>query len=469
MNDERPIEKLLRRYANKRRDEAGSPPGLHPATRRLLQGEVSRQYPKASPEKSKPCVMDFFALLARRWVYAVSVLVVLGVSAALLLPSLNKPKGGVMLAHKAATEDAPDRESLATATVPPAEIQPTLAVAETRQIQPALEPSGGGKTSRSQDESATMRYFASPGTVNESTADSSFVVSDGDSRRKSEETKDVSLGMKIDSTVPTSRTLTAQPPARAAGIAKPADSPVLAESTRAGRADSKTAADGFAASRQAVPTSASVAAAPTASATLSDKGFVARGGGAERDAQRFYSQSYANVAPEQIMAKAAKVKAESPIVPVLANFQVQSEGNELRVIDSDGSTYRGVVSAGAVGQATGAVGQEAAASFERTELQRAQTAVDIRVANRQAAENYQWRVEGTNRTLNQNVVFTFNLVETTNELAKAQLNTAAGAPNQNAPQRSWQFPTVLTNAIINGRARLGPAQQIEVNAVPVKP
>ena len=41
---ERPIEKLLRAAAKKRRDEAGAPFELHPADRRLLQGEVARQF-----------------------------------------------------------------------------------------------------------------------------------------------------------------------------------------------------------------------------------------------------------------------------------------------------------------------------------------------------------------------------------------------------------------------------------------
>ena len=43
MNDERPIEKLLRRYAKQRRADAGAPVELHPATRRLLHGEIGRQ------------------------------------------------------------------------------------------------------------------------------------------------------------------------------------------------------------------------------------------------------------------------------------------------------------------------------------------------------------------------------------------------------------------------------------------
>src|SRR5260370_42517805 len=41
---ERPIEKLLRAFANKRREEAGSACELHPATRRMLQGEVARKF-----------------------------------------------------------------------------------------------------------------------------------------------------------------------------------------------------------------------------------------------------------------------------------------------------------------------------------------------------------------------------------------------------------------------------------------
>src|SRR6266571_108604 len=48
MDNERPIEKLLRRFAKKRRDESGPPLELHAATRRLLQGEVSRQSRKSS-------------------------------------------------------------------------------------------------------------------------------------------------------------------------------------------------------------------------------------------------------------------------------------------------------------------------------------------------------------------------------------------------------------------------------------
>ena len=47
---EREIEKTLKAYAEKRRAEAGAPLELHPATRKMLQGEVARVHPPAREE-----------------------------------------------------------------------------------------------------------------------------------------------------------------------------------------------------------------------------------------------------------------------------------------------------------------------------------------------------------------------------------------------------------------------------------
>src|SRR5437763_14959709 len=59
---ERPIESLLRRYARKRRERAGEAWTVHPVTRRLLQQEVARQFPK---KKSFGTALG--ELLRRRW------------------------------------------------------------------------------------------------------------------------------------------------------------------------------------------------------------------------------------------------------------------------------------------------------------------------------------------------------------------------------------------------------------------
>ncbi len=54
---EKKIEELLQSYSRKRREDAGAPLEMHPATRRMLQGEVARQHSKpgeASSERPRP-------------------------------------------------------------------------------------------------------------------------------------------------------------------------------------------------------------------------------------------------------------------------------------------------------------------------------------------------------------------------------------------------------------------------------
>jgi len=74
---ENKIEELLKAYAKKRREDAGAPFELHPATRKLLQGEVARRQPAAGT-----AAPSFFQLLAKLWpgvAVAGAMVVVLGV------------------------------------------------------------------------------------------------------------------------------------------------------------------------------------------------------------------------------------------------------------------------------------------------------------------------------------------------------------------------------------------------------
>src|ERR1041385_4519628 len=114
MNDERPIEKLLRRYARKRRDEAGAPLELHPATRRRLQGEVVRQFPKPATERGGSFAV-WFTVLRRRWIYATAAVgIVLLVVGVLLWPSQpegfgTKPQELALAKSEAAPAQASDK------------------------------------------------------------------------------------------------------------------------------------------------------------------------------------------------------------------------------------------------------------------------------------------------------------------------------------------------------------------------
>ena len=81
---ERPIEKLLRAAAQKRRDEAGAPFELHPADRRLLQGEVARKF--AKPQRENRSFAEAVAQLWPRLAGGVAILAVLGLAVWVLLP-----------------------------------------------------------------------------------------------------------------------------------------------------------------------------------------------------------------------------------------------------------------------------------------------------------------------------------------------------------------------------------------------
>src|SRR5688572_12087656 len=51
---EKKIEKLLHDYSRKRREDAGAPLEMHPATRRMLQGEVGRHFKDGGASSASP-------------------------------------------------------------------------------------------------------------------------------------------------------------------------------------------------------------------------------------------------------------------------------------------------------------------------------------------------------------------------------------------------------------------------------
>ena len=176
MEPERQIEKLLRASAKKRRDEAGAPKELHPATRRLLQAEVARRSRKADEGNF---FLTLNALFRRKLVFALCVVAVCAVAASFLLPALSKAKSKSTLAfnaNKRGTEsnqltakpvtqaEAPKTPELPMAERPvgTASVDETKALAMNRAVeptvardavadgekkmtdQPAVPPTGGG-------------------------------------------------------------------------------------------------------------------------------------------------------------------------------------------------------------------------------------------------------------------------------------------------------------------------------------
>jgi len=142
---ERPIEKLLRAAAQRRRDDAGAPFELHPATRRLLQGEVARQFAKPQRE-----TRSFLSLLAQLWpriAWSVAILAVLGVTVWTLIQASAWHKQSALLASVEETQMAARLKSLspsapetpAAVTPPPAAMAPPSPAVVPAAEAPPLE------------------------------------------------------------------------------------------------------------------------------------------------------------------------------------------------------------------------------------------------------------------------------------------------------------------------------------------
>ena len=193
---------------------------------------------------------------------------------------------------------------------------------------------------------------------------------------------------------------------------------------------------------------------------------LARNDSFERDRAQSYSQSFANLAPEARTQKVVKDFSPAPIAPVLANFRVEQMGRQLRVVDSDGSTYIGETDLSPATQAdTGGSKKEQAVQLFKSGGKLNQLPTAATSAPQQQAQSNFYRVAGTNRTLNQSVVFTWSFVEMTNQPVVAQSVKTSSDLKKNAQK----LPTQLQNSFINGRAQFGTGQEIEINAVPVSP
>lgn len=431
MNEERPIEKLLRRYAKKRRDEAVPARELHPASRRMLQDEVARQFPKPA-SKERSAFDEFVAAFSRRWIYAVSALVVLMVVAAVMLPSLSKAKKTSLAQNKSAS---PAEAMIAPK---PAAFAPMPASLELEQLAVAVVTNAasvtrGGLADNRGETFAQRRLEA----ARDFRSGGGNMVTDSDSAAITlsappvfENRGAASIGAKRERETGLHFKGISEP--RNASVAPTANSDLTVNTSKGSVADS----------------------------LIFDKTGLARGGGSPgKDAETSYRQSFSNDQP--LAKKAMAVSGEArAITSVLANFQIEQSGNNLRVIDGDGSMYLGVV---APDQSFG-VAQNGAFKNDGKEKLAGEFNAE---QQKQMDGAYQFRVTGTNRTLNQQVVFTWNCVLITNALAFSNYSFATSELKKlNAAKMPQQFPG-FQNSIINGRAQISSQNDIEINARPV--
>ncbi len=447
MEPERKIEKLLRAYAKKRRADAGDAFTLHPATRRRLQTEVDRQFAEPPEEES----VSLWQLFRQQWAVLAVFALVIFFGASLFLPALSKAK---------------------------VKSPSASAMSNLRQIGAAAQIAAvdnNGKLPATLDE--LTNGLLPQNVLNDPASGKRFVFAAG--------------GKKLDAL--SSNAVLAYSPADKKGRAvlladgsvqmmsrKQFDDLTKRELKAPAAPAEENQLDGKLAFEQPAVTTAPVAA----SGTMALNGintFSGGGGGKDfglENKDRLVATTAPAAAPtKQLFQDAERAKSEAlgmngnsqqfrnaiaNTSPVLVSFELQQNGNDLAVVDADGSVYQGSL------QTNSAVAQSELPAVTPHGVTQNQIS-DVAKNQGAAGNNFYFRVSGQNRTSKQNVVFTGNLISmtggTVNSQAAAMVNNSAVGGEMSQAQNVALF----SNSRIAGTATVDSTNQIEINALPTTP
>ncbi len=478
----KPIEQELETYARQRRLEAGEPLELHSATRRMLQDEVARTY--RPPTRARQSRQSWLSGLWPRVALAgpaFAALVVVGViwwGAMQPPPEEARVAEVERLVRSSEGQPRPEKEALSDTAQRPAET-PRLALAPPSSSS-ERSYQDEGKLSKQRQAAKTpaptpqpLAPTGAPSPANRPAPTAGAKVAS----RPAAAEKPKSLAAAGQEPRAESRFGIALAPADPLAQSIPEASSVRL-SLDAIRAAEKTEVPALAAELSvATATVRAVTLSPRASETEAGKQIdaleqTARGVQAG-DTTSHVTWLYQNTA----------VPANSPAV--LNSFQVQQTGEQLRFIDADGSTYLGrlveTADATAATAATATKASEARRLSSRrdTKAPASQPALRAKKAlspqTNQAGATYNFIAQGTNRSLNQLVVFQGNygvepgLQPVPSGGAALQLNfdryggtgVGGGLGGRDLGGGGQQpFP------VIQGQAVVGGTSTIPVNAVP---
>lgn len=437
---ERPIEKLLRAAATKRRDAVGGPFDLHPADRRLLQGEVARQF--AKPQNEPRLQSPFLARLWSRFAWGLGILAVLGAAAWLMLRGADGGNSPSLLAKNQPVSAAmPAREVPPPAPSAPAVIP--LLSGEAAPPKPAAL-AYAGKTQAEPQSSALVRGI---------------------------EEKPIAKDTRRETAA--SRSVDKLPPSTAPQGADKEDAQVEIAAFSGSLKPAGGRVSQSASAYKSLPEAASANRRRDSSDAVSG---VARFSGAALAPAKgaVISQRFAQVAPPN-RKKPYLAEAAGAAHPVLGSFQMEQNGPELRIVDADGSVYSGYVKAADTSRPAQAIKEEAAASAPATRAPK-QTLEDRSAARLDSGQAvvkaYFFRVTGASRSLNKKVVFTGNLLSADDAVLASPVVTNSGtgtAIGGGQGGSGLQFPLSLQNARISGKVVIGAAKAVEINAEPASP
>jgi type II secretory pathway pseudopilin PulG len=428
MEPERKIEKLLRAYAQRRRTAAGDPLKLHPATRRLLQGEVSRRAAKPGTEESS---VSLWQLFRQQWAFLFGFALMVFLGATLFFPAMSASKKRA---------------------------QNISAMNHLQQIGLAAQTVAGennGKLPATLDE--LTNGLVSKQTLTDPVSGKPFVYLAGSKKLDDLESNDVLAYSPADKD--------GRAVLLADGRVEYATKTRFSELTKQKSTEltlAKTSAPAQPAQTTAYEPAPVASPAPAPEVAGEPKELPSGTSGIQSFVQT-------GVANQQNLYR--NVSASAQAAPVLQSFQIVQNGDVVSVVDRDGSVYHGSVQIAAVkgNEAKGTSPNEATPPMQRE--QEAEQRTDNQ---RQAAQNYFFRVMGTNRTLQQNVVFSGTVEALPGAIANAPQSSGGGGGGgvgdavQNKLQVSTnQQQSLLSNSRVVGPAVIDSTNQIEINAVPV--
>jgi hypothetical protein len=453
MEPERRIEKLLRAFAKKRREQAGDAVELRPAARQQLQKEISRRsYGKSS---AGSFFSNLFFAFRPRLAYAVCFLAIAAVGGWLLLPLFTGPKPSKLAsANSRVVKAVPEENSPRLAPAPQPAISPPIAN-EDRSVfdeKKALSENAAPKPTQPSEANANRKPIISNG----ETLKPGSVLENGVAQPNSSAGTTVAVAPPAGTSAFKTDGVEVDSFGGAGGLNKDTAREKIAPVAPAVTASPPVTAPTLAATEQETQKKLALAKTPPPP-TSGDFSFAKAEAAAVAPvaSQHFYRLDV----PMNRQRVEGMLSAPQPL---LASFRVEQNGDAMRIVDADGSVYTGALQVAQEESTSRALFSDAlksqppAASAAKTPAQS------------QAVQNYFFRVAGTNRNLNQNIVFSGNLIPLTNvPFLRTNAGAFGGAAGVRRVTPASSAPiSLLLNSRISGKAVIGNQKEIEVNATP---
>lgn len=464
MEPERKIEKLLRAVAKKRHDQAADALELRPASREQLQKEVSRR----AAQKSAGGLFGFFSSLLSgftpKLAFGLCVLAVVCVGVWLLLPVGRKPQLSTLAMNEDSLGKAAPAARREMPAPPPPAVSAAPTVAEDKPSSPpatqipapanpappaqmSLQAEAGADRKQS---AAAAEKFKQPATVPGSIAQSSPAPATQAAAVPAE-----NAPTSLFDATPPSGSLAAAPNLDKDATSKTAEAeqPTLATNGLV-LGSTVAAADSETQKKLVAPQTHAFFRANQAA--VSD-GLASFGSAAQAASN---SQRFHRILP----ATSPHAGGTLSPSPILASFEVVQNGRQIRVVDTDGSVYTGSFATPEKPTAP-APAETISGGFAPAATRAAKAEVP-----RQPIQTYFFRVTGTNLNLNQNVVFSGNLIPLGNAppVQPSAASAGGGGGEVGAFGRETPSTSLLLNSRIAGTAIIDGRKEIEVNASPTR-